>query len=146
MTIKIYTYTSEIYQKELRLRDKILRKPLGLSLLDEDLSQDKIDIHIGTFTDKILVGVILLSPINDSTLKMRQVAVDENYQGQGIGTAMVRFCEQYAKNNSFKVITMHARENAINFYEKLGYETIGEKFLEVSIPHVKMLKNIYLME
>ena len=47
MIIKIFEYGTDFYRRELNLRDKVLRKPLGLNLFDEDLSQDEKDIHIG---------------------------------------------------------------------------------------------------
>jgi len=138
----IFKIKSETYKQELMLRDKILRKPLGMSLFEEDLSQDKHDIHIGAFDDNVLVGVILLSTNDESIIKMRQVAVDNEFQGRGIGSAMVKFSEKYAIENGFKKMTMHARKTAIQFYDKLGYETIGEEFIEVSLPHFKMDKNL----
>ena len=138
--IKIFAVNSAYYKQELLIRDRILRKPLGMSLFEEDLSQDKHDIHIGAFDDNVLVGVILLSPIDESIIKMRQVAVDDEFQGRGIGSAMVKCCEEYAIENGYKTMIMHARKNVIKFYVKLGYETIGEEFSEVSLPHFKMEK------
>jgi predicted GNAT family N-acyltransferase len=37
---------------------------------------------------------------------------------------------------------MHARSNAVGFYEKVGYRTIGEQFMEVTIPHFIMEKKL----
>jgi predicted GNAT family N-acyltransferase len=37
---------------------------------------------------------------------------------------------------------LHARLTAIGFYEKSGYVVSGGEFLEVGIPHVKMVKRI----
>lgn len=37
-------------------------------------------------------------------------------------------------------IYLHAREYAVGFYEKLGYECFGEPFTEVGIPHRHMQK------
>ena len=142
MIIKIFEYGTDFYRRELNLRDKVLRKPLGLNLFDEDLSQDEKDIHIGAFYGEKLTGCILLSKIDKKTLKMRQVAVDIEYQGQGIGSDMVKFCEKYTKNNGYDKITMHARKTAEDFYLKLGYKTIGNEFDEVGIPHCEMEKLI----
>lgn len=38
---KIIAYGSGDYDQALALRDRLLRKPLGLSLYDEDLSDEK---------------------------------------------------------------------------------------------------------
>lgn len=138
--IRIYDYESSEYMKELSLRNKVLRKPLGLNLFDEDLSQDEKDVHIGAFTSGKLVGCLLLSKVSDKIIKMRQVAVDEKEQGSGIGSRMVSFAEEWAKEHKFIKITMHARKKAAGFYIKRGYKIIGEEFTEVGIPHYTMEK------
>ena len=138
--IKQFPFESSYYSKELELRNKILRKPLGLYLYDEDLGQDEYDVHIGAFDEKSLVGCTLLSRLDDTTLKMRQVAVDDKYQGKGIGTAMIDFCECYAKEKGYSEITMHARKTAVPFYTQFGYKLVGDEFAEVTIPHYKMIK------
>jgi predicted GNAT family N-acyltransferase len=40
----------------------------------------------------------------------------------------------------YKRVYLHARQYAVDFYEKLGYSTFGEPFDEVSIPHRHMQK------
>jgi predicted GNAT family N-acyltransferase len=35
---------------------------------------------------------------------------------------------------------MHARNNSIGFYEKVGYKKKGDEFIEVTIPHYVMEK------
>jgi predicted GNAT family N-acyltransferase len=37
---------------------------------------------------------------------------------------------------------MHARKNAIGFYEKMGYKVKGEEFEEITIPHYVMEKQL----
>ena len=39
-------------------------------------------------------------------------------------------------------MTLHARQVAVPFYERLGYSIVGEPFEEVSIPHFKMEKGL----
>ena len=100
------------------------------------------DIHIGAFKGNILTGILILTPVDDKTVKMRQEGVDTDYQNLGIGTSLVQFSETLAINMGYEKITMHARKTAIDFYVKLGYETIGEEFSEVSVPHFKLTKNL----
>ena len=46
------------------------------------------------------------------------------------------------KNNSAKII-LHARENAVTFYESLGYETVKESYLLFDeIQHYLMQKEL----
>lgn len=140
--IRIYEHNSAEYMQELTLRNKILRKPLGVSLYEEDLSQDEKDVHVGVFSGSRLVGCLLLSKINNDTVKMRQVAVDDSEQGKGIGARMVGFAEEWAVKNGYKVMTMHARKRAVGFYKKRGYMIVSDEFTEVGIPHYTMVKTL----
>ena len=138
--IRLITYGSDDYAAELQLRDRVLRKPLGMSLFDEDLTRDKADIHIAAFYDNVLVGCLLLLPVAENVLKMRQVAVDEAFRSKGLGGLMVGFAEEYAQKQDFKIIELNARETAIAFYQRHNYSVTGDQFFEVGIPHRKMLK------
>ena len=140
--IRIIQYGSAEYQQELDLRNDVLRKPLAMNLFDEDLSVDALDIHIGCFQNENLIGVLILSP-KAGYVKMRQVAVTPKAQGKQIGRKLVQFSEQIAKNKGFTRIDLNARETAVDFYLKNGYLILGERFLEVNIPHFKMFKALF---
>jgi ribosomal protein S18 acetylase RimI-like enzyme len=135
-------YNSEEYLSEVVLRDAVLRKPLGLSLFDENLEAEEYDVHIGAFIHNKIVGVLILTKLNASEVKMRQVAVDEDYRNKKIGQKMVRYSEKYSRNAGYSTILLNARKSAVGFYKKLGYETISDEFLEINIPHFKMRKVI----
>ena len=138
--LKGIEYNSEDYKMELVLRDEVLRKPLGLSLYDEDLTVDEYDFHLGVFVGREIVGTLIMTRISADELKMRQVAVAENWRGKTIGRQMVRCAEQCAVSEGCKMIVLNARKAVVTFYENLGYEKISEEFLEISIPHYKMRK------
>lgn len=142
MDIRFIEYKSEDYWKSIELRDKILRKPLGLVFSEEFLAQDEHQFNIGAFDGEKIVGILLLQKLDDKTLKMRQVAVDENLQGKGIGKKMVIFSEKIAIEKGFSKIELNARDTAIPFYKSLKYNTIGDVFIEVGIKHKKMVKHL----
>ncbi|MDB5119873.1 MAG: family N-acetyltransferase [Sphingobacteriales bacterium] len=137
--IRIIQYASSEYQQELNLRDEVLRKPLAMNLFSEDLSVDAHDIHIGFFSDEKLIGTLILSPKADY-VKMRQVAVAVEARGKHIGSKLVQFSEQLAKQEGFTSIELNARETALEFYLKNGYSIVSEQFMEIQIPHYKMTK------
>lgn len=139
---KIIAYGSEEYEQALALRDQLLRKPLGLSLYDEDLSDEKNDYHLGIFTGAELDAVLVLIPKDSTTLQMRQVAVRENRQGQHLGARLIAFAESFAATQGFTRIVLNARQTAEAFYHKQGYTTVSEPFLELGIGHVRMEKSI----
>jgi predicted GNAT family N-acyltransferase len=55
---------------------------------------------------------------------------------------MVERSEAIAREHGFTDMILHARESAVPFYERLGYERVGERFEEVSIPHWRMRKGM----
>jgi ribosomal protein S18 acetylase RimI-like enzyme len=146
-SLRIIDYGSADYQAMVLLRDNILRKPLGLTFSDEYLRQEINDKLIGCFTrekgrGEVMIGCCILSPVNDSTVQLRQMAVDKTYQGQGIGNSLLEYAEQQAKQDSYGRLMMHARKEAVGFYERNGYMIDGDEFIEVDIPHYEMSKQL----
>src|SRR5665647_1822185 len=107
--IREIKYGSEEYKKELKLRDEVLRKPLGMNLYIENLEGEKHDTHIGAFIDNNLVGVLILTKLNREDIKMRQFAVDEVFRAHKIDTEMVNYAEEYSRNNGYSTIVLNAR-------------------------------------
>lgn len=142
MALKIIDHGTEEYQQMLQLRDAVLRKPLGLIFSAEELEQEKSNLLIAAYEDKQMLGCCMLVEEKPGTVRLRQMAVINDLQGKGIGKALMTFAENLARDRGYKRITMHARKNAIGFYEKLGYKTNGEEFQELTIPHYVMEKNL----
>jgi len=129
------------YDESVALRYEVLRKPLGLEYTPEQLGAEWSDTHLAAHeVSGKIVGILLLTPVNVQEVKMRQVAVAPDQQGKGVGAALVIASEEYAHSQHFKKMTLHARESAVPFYLRLGYQTIGDRFEEVGIPHFKMEK------
>ena len=128
-------------QEAIRLRYEVLRRPLGIGFRAADLAAEYSDFHLGYYdAQAILRGILVLTPISGTVLKMRQVAVDTAFQRQSIGNQLVAFSEVFAKSKGFNQIVLHARDTAVPFYEKLNYTVFGEPFEEVTIPHRAMEK------
>lgn len=145
---QIIAHNSAAYWAAVALRDKVLRQPLGLQYSPEQLAAESNQHHFATYTQTgDLVGCLILQETNKKKyLKMRQVAVDANYQRQGIGNKMVLDAEQWAVQNGFTHIECHARDLAVPFYLQLTYQTIGEPFIEVGITHYLMEKDLRFLE
>lgn len=140
--IRQIEFGTDEYKKELDLRDKILRKPLGLNIFDDDLENEKNDYHIGAFLNNVLVGILVLTELNDTEIRMRQVAVEEALRGNSIGSKLVIYAEEFAKRLGYKTMMLNSRKTSIKFYEKLGYEKASEEFVSVTILHYKMEKKL----
>ncbi|AXG69951.1 putative acetyltransferase [Kordia sp. SMS9] len=90
--------------------------------------------HLGYYIDQQLVGVVTLMKNNhaalqiDTAFQLRGMAVLSNFQKRGIGDALVKKAETMILARGGTLIWMNAREIAVQFYEKLGYEKFAKPF------------------
>lgn len=142
MALKIIDHGSKEYHQMVKLRDEILRKPLGLAFTEEELEKEKENLLISAYEDDKLMGCCMLVEEEKQVVRLRQMAVVKEAQGKGIGKALMQFAENLARDRGYKTITMHARKDALGFYGKMGYRVTGEEFEELTIPHYLMEKKL----
>ena len=142
MALKIIDHGTAEYQQMVKLRDDILRKPLGLGFTPEELEAEKDNMLIAAFEEEQMLGCCMLVEEQPGTVRLRQMAVLNDLQGKGIGRALMNFAENLARDRGYRIVRMHARVNAVGFYEKVGYKVRGDKFVEVTIPHYVMEKQL----
>ena len=135
VTFREFAVGSAEHAAALRLREDVLRKPLALAFTAEELAEEPVCFHLGAFYGERLIAVLLLKPVGPSEVKMRQVAVEPEFQFRGIGSGLVAFAERYASEKACRTIWAHARESAAEFYRKAGYTLSETSFLENTIPH-----------
>ena len=70
-------------------------------------------------------------------VKLERFAVLKTSRNLGVGKALVLFILNQLKNE--KTIYLNAQESVISFYSKLGFEKVGDIFIEAEIPHQKMI-------
>lgn len=130
------------YDTACALRQKWLRAPLGLTLNPEDLKNESNDRHFGIWNDSELVACLVITPLSTEEVKLRQMCVDEKFRGQGIGSKLIEATESVLRNSKVRRIQLAARTTARGFYEHLGYRATGRPFIEVTIEHIKMIKDL----
>jgi len=133
---------SALYTQALALREAILRRPLGLTLSEEELEDDKFRTHFCAVEDGAVLACVSLKPLKDGSLQLKQMAVAEDWRLEGIGGALVAHAEAFARDRGAREMIMHARIGAEGFYARLGYEAEGPIFEENTIPHVMMRKTL----
>ena len=119
------------------LNDIVVRKildnediPYGL-LLDADPSMEVIstyldlsEIYVALLEDKI-IGTFVLYPVDDDTLEIKNIAVDEGLQRRGIGKLLLNKAEQISVSKGAKKIdiaTSNASFEALSLYQKAGFD------------------------
>jgi GNAT superfamily N-acetyltransferase len=142
MALKMIQYGSKEYEQMVALRYQMLRKPLGLVFTEEELCKEKNNVLLGYFDEDVLEGCCMLVEANPSEVRLRQMAVLSGLQGKGIGRVLMIFAENVARDRRYKKILMHSRVTSIPFFDKLGYFINGEPFVELTIEHVVMEKEL----
>ena len=140
---RLITFGSPEYERQCHLRNEVLRKPLGLSLWDEKLSKEGEEMHFGLFSDDGKIEACgVAGALPDRQIKLRQIAVQPELQGKGLGRNLMQEFESIAGEMGFGEIVLHSRVSVVGFYHNLGYKNEGNEFEEVGLAHQKMKKKL----
>jgi putative acetyltransferase len=75
------------------------------------------------------VACCALVRMSDNTMELAKMAVDERFQGQGIGRAVLAACIDYARLKKMRRLyleTNHTLTPAIKLYESMGFRAVPE--------------------
>ena len=118
--------SKEDFQKIYDLRWRVLMKPLNKTL---ESDKDNIDTEsypfIVTLNEKI-VAFALFHKISEKEGQIRDLAVEEDYRNERIGSILMRYIEGFAVSLGIKTITLYTTKTIKEFFQKLDYKTIGE--------------------
>ena len=97
--------------------------------------------HYGAFLHHSLIGVASIYQ-GAGAVRLRKFAVDKQYQGKGVGSAMLTHIIDSLKNANATIFWCDARESAADFYERFGFSVEGESFYKADIPYRKMVLDL----
>ena len=90
-------------------------------------------VIIAETEDKKIAGFVM-TEFNSSTMRnavnVAQLAVSPDFQGQGVGRALLEQVEQTALKNEFDTVTLQVRkgnEKARGLYDSMGFGVMGEE-------------------
>lgn len=106
--------------------------PVALDLDGED--ESSVHVLARTIDNKVPVGTARL--MQDG--RIGRVAVLSSYRKAGIGSQLMKLLLIEAEKKACDEIYLHAQTVSLAFYEKLGFQPVGEEFDEAGIPHFEM--------
>ncbi|EOH99164.1 hypothetical protein UAY_01941 [Enterococcus moraviensis ATCC BAA-383] len=128
--VKIIDWNSEDYWIGIHLRNKLLKTSSGKEWITELPVDEKHDIHMAVMMDGAVVGTLLLSKKSQTVAQIKQVAIDDNYHGIGLGKKLLEFAEKVAELMKFQTIILTGRKQAWGFYDRFGYQSSGCEYEE----------------
>ncbi len=133
------------------LRSRILRprQPIELCHFAEDDFESTF--HLGVLkNEKIISNGTFMQNTNPyfsdnkNVYRLRGVATDKQFQGQGCGRLILAKAEDILTEKKCEILWFNARESAFGFYEKCGYKKIGDMFDIAGVgPHKVMFKKLF---
>lgn len=109
--------------------------------LDEEIDDmDNISTHLlATDENGNAVGTARLYEVGNIG-KIGRVCVLKQARGTGLGAALIEeSLTELRKRSDLRQAKLGAQMHAIPFYQKFGFEIVGEQYLDGGIPHFDMV-------
>ncbi len=117
------------------LRVDVLTVPNEVYEYQYKEDHDRSTFHVGGFVDGELGCIASFfeskSPyVGDrSSIQLRGMAAKSVFRGMGLGRKLVEFAIKESAGRGYQIIWCNAREHAVVFYEKLGFDVKSEIFM-----------------
>lgn len=125
------------------LRYRVLREPLNKPRGSERSDGDGTGLHFAMYDNDNLVAIARLDQPSENTSQARFVAVDTLSQRNGYGSKLMSALEEMAETRGDTQMILHARDYALDFYRKIGYEVVEKSYLLFDVlQHFLMKKQL----
>lgn len=121
------------------LRMSVLRP--GYPVVASDYDKNPDARHVAAFADGVVVGCASVFPSAYDDVRgawqLRGMAVLPQLQGSGIGAQVLLGAIDVVRDAGATLLWANARVTALGFYERLGFEAVGEEYLHgpLELPH-----------
>lgn len=102
---------------------------------------DEQALHFAVLENQEIICVASLY-VNENSARLRKFATLDAFQGKGIGSTMIDHLINNLKQQGIHYLWFDARESALGFYQRFGFETTGELFYKSDVAYYKMYKNL----
>jgi predicted GNAT family N-acyltransferase len=114
---------------------------------DQALDFSKVDgdeeaRHFGVALNDELISVASIFFETDDTARLRKFATLPEFQGQGVGSHLLKHILEDLRSSGCSMLWCDGREAAKAFYQRLGFEASGERFFKKDVAYFKMTKRL----
>lgn len=108
-----------------------------------NLRYDETALHILALEDSKPIGTVrLLHPPSTDKYKLGRLAVRKVGRGKRIAQKLVAELEVAARDMGAKEVYAGSQVPVRPFYEKCGYQAVGDVYLDEGQPHIMMVKEL----
>jgi predicted GNAT family N-acyltransferase len=145
-SIRLVQWDSPEGRAALALRLSVFCDEQGFSRDVEPDDRDPIARHavaIAEDGEVIATGRWVPHPDHPEMAKIGRMAVRCDLRGSGLGTAILRALMADAESTpGITRLALSSQQHAVSFYQRLGFVSVGEGYLEEGAPHQWMEKRI----
>ncbi|TSI04216.1 GNAT family N-acetyltransferase [Lysinibacillus sp. BW-2-10] len=140
-TVKMVQSNDEL-ELAFSIRRKVFVEEQGVPVHLELDEFDKTAVHFIVYDEDQAIAAARLREIEAKIGKVERVCVLKPYRGNKLGVLIMKKVEEYAIEQNWKKLKLHAQSYAVPFYEKLDFVVTSPEFLDANIPHRAMEKNL----
>ncbi len=123
---------SSVYKDALALRKEVFIMEQGVSL-ELEVVGEKGPLYFTGYLAEIPVATARVFEEAPGIWHIQRVAVKKAHRGQGLARELLTSIEASAREHE---------DQAQTFYKKLGYQVVGEGFMDAGIAHHRMDKEL----
>lgn len=136
-SIKFIGFNDAEFEYVKAIRTEVFTEEQGANASEEFDAYDKTAVFALLYDKDKAVATARLAQ-TDNGFKIGRIAVLKQYRGKGLGAVIVRaVCEKAAREGA-KTVFVDAQNYAVPFYEKLGFNVIGNQIFDRGLPHIPM--------
>ena len=144
--LKLVKYGSNEYYQAAQLRYELFYQEHNILFESIFEPQEKQDLHLAIManTENRLLAYSRLGQNSLDEFQIYQMVVTPKCQGQGLGLRILQALTEIAIEQGARRLVLNARVAKVKFYQKAGFESVGEVFASsmTGVPHIKMQKEI----
>lgn len=144
--LKFVEYGSPEYHQAAQLRYRLFYQEHGIPFEAIFEPQEEQDLHlvITANPENHVLAYGRLGQNSSDEFHIYQMVVEPEYQKKGLGTLILQALSEVAIHQGAGLLVLNARVTKAQFYQRSGFEPIGEVFASSStgVPHIKMQKKI----
>jgi predicted GNAT family N-acyltransferase len=135
-----YLYYGDDLSEAFQIRKEVFQEEQGVSEKEEFDEIDDLAIHVVVYSNDDLNKAVATGRVffDGNDYYIGRIAVLKDERGKNYGDFAVRMLANKAFLAGANEILIHAQVSAVPFYEKIGFITYGDEFMEAGINHISM--------
>lgn len=100
---------------------------------------DEAAQHFFIFDNNDVIAYARVLPAHENKCHIGRIVVKKKYRGLKLATKLIKSCIEYCKKQYTNIpIEISAQSYLTDYYQSLGFKSMGKFYLEDDIPHEQM--------